>query len=115
MILTDKTGTLTENSMSVTSVKTADTDIEIAGASAGKPDDIKADGHDLEAASAALLDELLLIASLCNNASIDSDDEDEELEDDDEDVGCRRSSYPRRVTGCGRSNRDRVIKDVRGS
>jgi Ca2+-transporting ATPase len=77
VILTDKTGTLTENSMSVTSVKTADTDIEIAGASAGKPDDIKADGHDLEAASAALLDELLLIASLCNNASIDSDDEDE--------------------------------------
>ena len=63
VILTDKTGTLTENSMSVTSVKIADTDIEISGTG---------ESQDLAADSAVLLDELLRMASLCNNASIDS-------------------------------------------
>lgn len=58
IILSDKTGTLTENRMTVTSVKVADTDVEIDATGS---------------ASAALLDDLLIVASLCSNASIDSD------------------------------------------
>jgi len=62
VILTDKTGTLTENRMTVTAVRVADSDIEFSGADHGRPD----------SASAVLLDDLLAMASLCSNASIDS-------------------------------------------
>ena len=73
VILTDKTGTLTENRMSVTSVRIADTDLEISSAVSGQPARIIEQGKDMGNASAALLDDLLTIASLCSNASIDSD------------------------------------------
>jgi len=73
VILTDKTGTLTENRMSVTAVRIADTDIEITAASDGHPAGIFEQGKDIGATSAALLDELLSMASLCSNASIDAD------------------------------------------
>ena len=73
VILTDKTGTLTENRMSVTSVRIADTDLEISFAASGQPARIIEQGKDMGNASAALLDDLLAIASLCSNASIDSD------------------------------------------
>jgi len=56
VILTDKTGTLTENRMSASTVLLADVDVELAG--------------DADAASPALLDELLTVAALCNNASL---------------------------------------------
>jgi Ca2+-transporting ATPase len=58
VILTDKTGTLTENRMTVTSVSLADTDLAFSEAGS---------------APLALLDDLLAMASLCSNASIDSD------------------------------------------
>ncbi len=73
VILTDKTGTLTENRMSVTSVRIADTDLEISGAVSGQPARVFEQGKDMGNASAALLDDLLTTASLCSNASIDSD------------------------------------------
>jgi len=73
VILTDKTGTLTENRMSVTSVRIADTDLEISSAASGQPARIIEQGKDMGNASAALLDDLLTVASLCSNASIDSD------------------------------------------
>ncbi len=56
VILTDKTGTLTENRMSVTTALLADADIAVEGS--------------IDAASAALLDDLLTTAALCNNASL---------------------------------------------
>lgn len=73
VILTDKTGTLTENRMAVTSVRIADRDIEFSGASGGQPAGIFEQGKDMDAATAELLDDLLSMASLCSNASIDSD------------------------------------------
>jgi Ca2+-transporting ATPase len=54
VILTDKTGTLTENRMTATTVLLADADIAIA-----EPVDVD---------SAILLDELFTTAALCNNA-----------------------------------------------
>jgi Ca2+-transporting ATPase len=56
VILTDKTGTLTENRMSATTVLLADVDIEF--------------GEELDVPSSAVLDELLVAAALCNNASL---------------------------------------------
>ena len=73
VILTDKTGTLTENRMSMTSVSIADTDLEISGADGGHSARIIEQGRDMCSASAAVLDELLAVASLCSNASIDAD------------------------------------------
>jgi Ca2+-transporting ATPase len=73
VILTDKTGTLTENRMSLTSVRIADADLEISSAVSGQPARIIEQGKDMGNASAALLDDLLTIASLCSNASIDSE------------------------------------------
>jgi Ca2+-transporting ATPase len=73
VILTDKTGTLTENRMSMTSVSIADTDLEISSADGGHSARIIEKGRDMCSASAALLDDLLAVASLCSNASIDAD------------------------------------------
>lgn len=56
VILTDKTGTLTENRMVVTTALLADTDIEVGGST--------------DAASVTLLDDLLTAAALCNNATL---------------------------------------------
>jgi Ca2+-transporting ATPase len=56
VILTDKTGTLTENQMAVTTALLADADIKVDGP--------------IEAASAALLDDLLATAALCNDATL---------------------------------------------
>ncbi|MDH5501232.1 MAG: HAD-IC family P-type ATPase, partial [Gammaproteobacteria bacterium] len=61
VILTDKTGTLTENRMAVTTVLLADTDIVLA--------------EPVDAGCATLLDELLTIAALCNNAVLQKADE----------------------------------------
>jgi Ca2+-transporting ATPase len=71
VILTDKTGTLTENRMSVTSVRTAESDLEISSTGRGQSARVLEQGKEMDAASATLLDDLLSIASLCNNASID--------------------------------------------
>lgn len=60
VILTDKTGTLTENRMTVTTVLLADADIALAAS--------------LEPSSATLLDELLATAALCNNAVLQKAD-----------------------------------------
>lgn len=58
VILTDKTGTLTENRMAVT-------EIRLPGA------DVTADAMDAQdAGTKSLLDGLLTIAALCNNASV---------------------------------------------
>jgi len=58
VILTDKTGTLTENRMAVT-------EIRLSGA------DVSADAMDAQdEGTRSLLDDLLTIAALCNNASV---------------------------------------------
>ncbi len=56
VILTDKTGTLTENRMTVTRVLLPGSDIEMEGS--------------VDSVSGALLDELLTMAALCNNSTL---------------------------------------------
>ncbi len=56
VILTDKTGTLTENRMSVTTALLADGDIEVDGS--------------IDPGSVAQLDDLLTAAALCNDATL---------------------------------------------
>jgi len=58
VILTDKTGTLTENQMSVTEVCLAGADVSLEAA------------RTLDAETSSLLNELLVTATLCNNASL---------------------------------------------
>lgn len=58
MILTDKTGTLTENRMSVTSIRLADLELEVVGTQKPELSD-----------STEQLGGLLEVAALCNNAS----------------------------------------------
>ena len=64
VILSDKTGTLTENEMAVTSVCLADADVFVAANGADLPEQIE-----------TLLADLLRVAALCSNASIDTDAE----------------------------------------
>ena len=61
VILTDKTGTLTENRMAVTTVLCADAEVEV--------------DEPLEAASAARLEDLLTAAALCNDATLQRTEE----------------------------------------
>lgn len=56
MILTDKTGTLTENRMSVTSIRLTDLELDVIGRENSEPSE--------------QLESLLNVAVLCNNASI---------------------------------------------
>jgi Ca2+-transporting ATPase len=71
VILTDKTGTLTENRMTVTRIRLAD-DIEITAEGTGEAGRgrFRVEGGSLDRGSAELLDELLTTAALCSNASL---------------------------------------------
>lgn len=62
IILTDKTGTLTENQMAVTAICLSDADVPVG-----------TDGAEHSEQTRALLDDLLRIGALCSNASIDTD------------------------------------------
>lgn len=71
VILSDKTGTLTENRMTVTRIRLAD-DIEVIAGGAGEESQgrFREKGDGLEHRSAQLLDELLTTATLCSNATL---------------------------------------------
>ncbi|MCP4300222.1 MAG: cation-transporting P-type ATPase [Gammaproteobacteria bacterium] len=77
VILTDKTGTLTENRMAVSTVLLAGFDVGIDGAEGPAAGTFSISGKDLGERDAALLDELLEVASLCSNASLYLTDEGE--------------------------------------
>jgi Ca2+-transporting ATPase len=71
MILTDKTGTLTENRMTVTRIRLAgDMEVIVEGAGEASPGQFREDGRGLERKPAQLLDELLTTAALCSNATL---------------------------------------------
>ncbi len=70
VILTDKTGTLTENRMTVTAVRTADADIAMAGSGSVAPAVIAEGAQEPQGNALSLLDELLTAATLCSNASL---------------------------------------------
>ncbi len=71
VILTDKTGTLTENRMAVSTVLLADADVEVVGAETADSGEFRIGSEPLDAKHAQGLDELLKAASYCNNASLD--------------------------------------------
>jgi len=71
IILTDKTGTLTENRMAVTTIQLAD-DIEVVAEGAGEASHgrFREKSGSLEHGPAQLLDQLLTAAALCSNATL---------------------------------------------
>jgi Ca2+-transporting ATPase len=76
VICTDKTGTLTENKMTVIALILADGRIEVDGTGKGKPGRFTKDGRPLDPNTNRILKEALEVAVLCNNASLDNDTED---------------------------------------
>ena len=70
VICTDKTGTLTENRMTVTRVLLTAGEIEIEPGDLQKVSPFKKDGNSIEAKDDEILYEALEIGTLCNNASL---------------------------------------------
>ncbi len=71
IILTDKTGTLTENRMAVTAACLAD--IRLDFDTSGNGGSFRQGNDTASPPALALLDELLTVAALCSNASIETD------------------------------------------
>lgn len=77
VILTDKTGTLTENRMTVVRILLPGEEVEVTGRGlelSGKfqkgDDDSSADGHEIDSAEDEQLERALRIGVLCNNADL---------------------------------------------
>ncbi len=70
VILTDKTGTLTENRMTVVELQTADARIAIGGAGLETRGRFQQDGIPLEPAGDPILRQALRVGALCNNAAL---------------------------------------------
>ena len=70
VILTDKTGTLTENRMTVVEVRTADGRIAIGGSGLAIAGDFQRDGSPVDPAEDPILGEALRVGALCNNAAL---------------------------------------------
>lgn len=70
VILTDKTGTLTENRMTVTALRLAGADITVEGAGQTALAHFHENHHKLGAGTYSLLDDLLIVVALCNNGSL---------------------------------------------
>jgi len=71
-ILTDKTGTLTENRMTVARVALADADVRVQRG--GAEDPFQSDGEPIDPQDRPALRAALEIGALCNNASLTKDD-----------------------------------------
>ncbi len=70
VILTDKTGTLTENRMTVVRIRLAEADIRIEPGDGRNAARFMAGGHPVELSRQDALRDALRVAVLCNNASI---------------------------------------------
>jgi len=73
VVCTDKTGTLTENKMTVRAVHTAEKDLSVTGSGYAPEGGFWADGHTVDAKKDEGLLLTLTAACLCNNASLDGD------------------------------------------
>jgi Ca2+-transporting ATPase len=71
VILTDKTGTLTENQMTVTTFSLPTGTIEVSGRGLDSEGGFRRDGASLDPDEAPLLSQALEVGVLCNNASLD--------------------------------------------
>ena len=70
LILTDKTGTLTENRMTVVELRSARYRIEVSGSGLETRGELRSDGEPIDVADTPELLEALRVAVLCNNASL---------------------------------------------
>jgi len=84
VICTDKTGTLTENQMTVTRLAIASGAIEVSGEGLARAGEFSRNGDAVDPAGDGLLGQALEVGVLCNNASL-PDQEPEE--DDDSTIG----------------------------
>ncbi|MGM0399935.1 MAG: cation-translocating P-type ATPase [Chloroflexota bacterium] len=73
VILTDKTGTLTENRMTVARVALAAGEIAVGGEGLETEGEFRRDGQVIEPAEDRLLQRTLKIGALCNNASLQNE------------------------------------------
>jgi Ca2+-transporting ATPase len=77
VVLTDKTGTLTENRMVVSNMLLAGFDVRVSGAEKAAAGTFGIDGKEPGERDVTLVDELLETGSLCSNASLNVTDEGE--------------------------------------
>ena len=70
VICTDKTGTLTQNAMTVREIRLGGRRIEVTGTGYGPEGKLLLDGNPVEARTDPALAELLTVAALCNNARL---------------------------------------------
>ncbi len=70
MILTDKTGTLTENKMTVVELRLARGEVRVEGTGLSTDGRFLLDGAEVDLAALPELEEALRIAALCNNATL---------------------------------------------
>ncbi len=70
VILTDKTGTLTENRMELTTLQLDSGDVSVESGPEPLSADFLIDGVPVDSRTADLVDELLKVSVLCNNASL---------------------------------------------
>jgi Ca2+-transporting ATPase len=75
VILTDKTGTLTENRMAVTTVLLESATVDVDHAQDHGRAEFQVDGQAMDAEDIAVLDEALRMACLCSNASLSAADD----------------------------------------
>ena len=78
VICVDKTGTLTENRMTVTRLVLSDGTVEVTGRGYELEGDFLRDGETVDPASFPLLRDALRAGALCVNAEVDTDDEEAE-------------------------------------
>ena len=70
VICTDKTGTLTRNEMTVTSIVTADSQCEVTGVGYAPQGQLRRDGAELSPAEKSVLARLLVAGVLCNDSDL---------------------------------------------
>ncbi len=80
VILTDKTGTLTENRMSVVAARTADAEIAIGGSGVAIAGSFESGGAPIDVGQEPVLAEALRLGALCNNATLHVRPEDGHVE-----------------------------------
>jgi Ca2+-transporting ATPase len=76
VIFTDKTGTLTENKMTVTNIILETGDISVKQRSSDNAGPFEKDGKSIDPADDGILKKALKISVLCNNASLDGQNDD---------------------------------------
>jgi len=92
VILTDKTGTLTEDRMTVTRISAGGDTYDVTGSSANPGGEFQRDGETVETAATDPLEAVLTCGTVCNNAERAPEDEDREFFGDPTEVALKISA-----------------------